>query len=330
MGQNRSRVRLSRRQLIAALPLLDRVRAQDSPPVSFSTDVKLVNLFATVRDRQGRVVKGLAAADFELYEDERRQTIRYFSAESNVPLRVGLIVDISGSMARRLADEREASHRFFHQVLRPEQDRAFLIRFDQQVEVMQPPTGLAGLLDKAAGELPRHAEWRRERLLARPVTNGGRCGYGSSAIRDAVFVTCREILRRERGRKALIVLSDGLDNGSCVPLRTAIEAAQRADAIVYTLLFLDPGPARVAKKEGIGGYPGRPLMEQVAARTGGRLFLPGLDTTLTKAFAAIEEDLRNQYGIAYTPDAPSAGFHQIRVETRQRYVVQTREGYYGE
>jgi VWFA-related protein len=295
--------------------------------VSFSADVKLVNVFATVRDARGSIVTDLKQEDFELYEDERRQTIRYFSPETNVPLRLGLVVDISGSMARKVAEERDACRRFFRQVLRPEQDRAFLVRFDQTIELMQGLTGVQAALDKAAGELAGPARWVGERLLARPsITNA--CRMSSSAIRDAVFVACEQILRKERGRKALVVLTDGLDNGSCVPLRAAVEAAQRADAIVYTMLFLDSGPARTAKREGLGWYPGRPLMEQLASRTGGRMFIPGIDSTVAKAFAAIEEELRSQYSIGYTSDAPSPGFHQLRVSARG-YTVQTREGYYG-
>jgi VWFA-related protein len=295
--------------------------------VSFSADVKLVNLFATVRDARGSVIKDLKQDDFEVYEDERRQTIRYFSPETNVPLRLGLVVDISGSMARRVADERDACRRFFRQVLRPEQDRAFLMRFDQTVELLQGLTGMQSSLDKAAGELGGAARWVGERLLARPSITAA-CRMSSSAIRDAVFVACEQILHKERGRKALVVLTDGLDNGSCVPLRAAVEAAQRADAIVYTMLFLESGPARTAKREGLGSYGGRALMEQLASRTGGRMFIPGIDSTVSKAFAAIEEELRSQYSIGYTSDAPSPGFHQVRVSAKG-YTVQTREGYYG-
>jgi VWFA-related protein len=308
-------VKLSRRQALAMLQ------------VSFSADVKLVNVYATVRDGRGSVIKDLKQEDFEVYEDERRQTIRYFSPETNVPLRLGLVVDISGSMARKVAAERDACRRFFRQVLRPEQDRAFLIRFDQNVEIVQGLTGMQAALDKAAGELAGHAQWQRERLLARPGETAA-CRSGTSALKDAVFAASAQILQKERGRKALIVLSDGLDLGSCVTLRNTVEAAQRADAIVYTMLFLESGPARTAKREGLGSYPGRALMEQLASRTGGRMFIPGIDSTVPKAFAAIEEELRSQYSIGYTSDAPSPGFHQLRVSAKG-YTVQAREGYYG-
>jgi len=289
--------------------------------VSFSADVKLVNLFATVRDERGSIVKDLKQGDFEVYEDERRQTIRYFSPETNVPLRLGLVVDISGSMARRVGDERDAARRFFRQVLRPEQDRAFLIRFDHGVDVLQRLTGLAKELDRAAGELGK-LPGAVQGELRRPA-EWVRCG-GSSSIRDAVFLSCDQILRKERGRKALILLSDGLDNGSCMALRSVVQMAHQTETIVYTLLFDDP-------QYGRGAPPlpsGRALMEQLANRTGGRMFRPGIDTTVAKAFAAIEEDLRNQYAIGYTSDAPSPGFHQLRVVAKG-FTVQTREGYYG-
>jgi VWFA-related protein len=322
-------MRLSRRELFATLPILGRLRAQDEAQAKFSADVQLVNVFATVRDGDNRVVKDLAKDDFELYEDGRRQTIRHFAPESNLPLRVGLLADISGSMLRRIADERAASRKFFHQVLRPEQDRAFLIRFDWQVEVMQDLTGSPDLLDKATGYLSRSLGGAPAKIR-RPAA-WGQCGLRSSSIiRDAVFLTCEEVLRKQRGRKALIVLSDGIDGGSCMPMRSVVESAQRADAIVYTLLFIDPRTARTARREGTDHHPGRPLMEQLAGQTGGRMFLPGIDGSVAKAYSAIEEDLRHQYGIGYTSDRPSAGFHEIRVATRQQYSVRTREGYYSD
>jgi VWFA-related protein len=325
------RVILSRRKLLASLPLLDRLAAQDRPV--FSADVKLVNVLATVRDGDNRIVKDLTRDDFELFEDERRQTIRFFAAESNLPLRVGLVVDTSGSLLRRLADERDASRTFFRQVIRPEQDRAFLIRFDREIELVQDLTGSHKELSRATDQLRGPALFRPLRRPGLPPAHRapptGACGTGLSAIRDAVALGCDEVLRKQRGRKALILLSDGLDGGSCTPLRGVVEAAHRAEAIVYTLLFVDAGFERMARRQGVGTHPGKALMAQLAERTGGRMFLPGIDGSVAKAFAAIEEDLRNQYSIGYTPDEPSPGFHQIRLATKRNYAVQARDGYYG-
>lgn len=322
MRQNAA-VGLSRREWIAGVSLLEGLSGQETPRAAFSAEVNLVNVFATVRDHQGGIVRDLSQHDFEIYEDERRQIIRHFSAESNVPLRIGLAADVSGSMLRRISDERDAARRFFRQTLRPEQDRAFFLRFDHTVELLQGLTGEQRLLDRAADEMRRRAQWESSRLLARPPGDG-RCRSSSSAICDAIFVCCERVLQRERGRKALILLSDGLDGGSCVPLRSAVEAAHRADTIVYTMLFLE----RSMPRDSRGSFPGRALMQQLAQRTGGRMFLPGIDGTAAKAFAAIEEDLRNQYSIAYVPDAPSPGFHQVRIAAKG-YTVQAREGYYG-
>lgn len=311
--------------MLASIPLLGRAMAQDPP--SFSADVKLVNLYATVRDSDNRIVRDLAKDDFELFEDERRQDIRFFSAESNLPMRVGLVVDTSGSMTRQIGAERDASRKFFHQVLRPEQDRAFVIRFDQHIDLIQDLTGSLKALDKSAGELNRPSRFART-PGPRPGT-AGRCGSASSPIRDAVFLGCEEVLRKQRGRKALILLSDGLDGGSCATLRSVVEAAQRAEVIVYTLLFVEPGFEQMVRRQGLAGHPGRGLMGMLAARTGGRMFLPGVDTTVAKAFGSIEEDLRNQYSLGYMPDVPAPGFHQIRLATKRNLTVQTREGYYG-
>jgi VWFA-related protein len=320
---------LSRRELLATLPVLGRLRAQEGTAAKFSADVQLVNVFATVRDGNNRVVKDLAKDDFELYEDGRRQTIRHFAPVSNLPLRVGQLADISGSMLRRIRDERAASRRFFRQVLRPQQDRAFLIRFDSQIDVVQGLTGSPDLLDKATGYVGRSLGGSPSKLR-RPAAWSDCNPRSSSIIRDAVLLTCEEILRKERGRKALILLSDGIDGGSCMPIRAAVESAQRAEAIVYTLLFMEPRAAQTARREGTDHHPGRALMEQLAGRTGGRMFLPGIDGSVAKAYSAIEEDLRHQYGIGYTPDRPSPGFHEIRLATRQQYSVRTRQGYYSE
>jgi VWFA-related protein len=317
-------VRLSRREWLAALPFAGRLAGQD-PVVSLTADVGLVNLYATVRDQQGRVVRGLAKDDFELFEDQRRQTIRHFSAESDVPLRIGLLADVSGTMRKRIGEERGAARRFFRQVLRPAKDLAFVIRFDQWIETLQGPTSDSQWLNRAADELIGSAEWQRARRLDRPAVANAPCLRGSSAVLDAVFVVCRKVLRNERGRKALILMSDGIDEGSCIALGDVVEAAQRADAIVYPILL----PERRPRPESLRSHPGVPLAQQLARWTGGRVFVPGVDGTAAKAFATIEEDLRHQYSIAYTSDRPSPGYHQLRLATRQGHAVQTREGYYG-
>lgn len=338
----------TRRTLLSAVPLLPALRilrAQEQKP-NFSADVKVVNLFATVRDKKDQIVKNLTKDDFLLEEDGRPQKIQYFSQESNLPLTVGLLVDTSGSTRRVLPDERDASDRFLHQVLRPAEDRAFVIHFDYEVELLQDLTGSREQLEKALGELDSRTPQLQQRRGGQG--RGGRRGGGAGTLLyDAVFLGSDEIMHKQSGRKALILLSDGEDRGSKKTLYGAIEAAQRSDTLVYTILFTDPeafyrptgfGGPGMGRRGGMG-YPrgggvdhpdGKKVMQQLARETGARFFEVGRHMPIDKIFAMIEEDLRNLYSIGYTPDANAvAGYRRIHLAARQKnLVVQTREGYY--
>ena len=361
-------MKVTRRTLLSAVPLLPALRllrGQDQKP-NFSADVKVVNLFATVRDKKDQIIKNLTKDDFALDEDGRPQTIRYFSQESNLPLTVGLLVDTSGSTRRVLPDERDASDRFLHQVLRPEKDLAFIIHFDFEVELLQDLTGSRDQLERALGQLDtRQPQLQRTGGGGYPGGGGGgypgggggrypggggggrRGGGGGTLLYDAVFLGSDEIMRKQSGRKALILLSDGEDNGSRKTLFGAIESAQRSDTLVYTILFTDSeggypggfGGPRMGRRGGMG-YPrmpqggnrpdGKKVMEQLARDTGGRFFEVKHNMPIDKIFAIIEEDLRNQYSIGYTPDASAAqGYRRIHLTTKQKnLIVQTRDGYY--
>jgi VWFA-related protein len=355
-------VKVTRRTLLSAVPLLPALRllrGQEQKP-NFSADVKVVNLFATVRDKNDRIVKNLTKDDFQLDEDGRPQPIRYFSQESNLPLTVGLLVDTSGSTRRVLPDERDASDRFLHQVLRPEKDLAFIIHFDFEVELLQDLTGSRETLERALGQLDTRTPQLQRTGGGGGYPGGGRQypgggggrrgGGGGTLLYDAVFLGSDEIMHKQSGRKALILLSDGEDNGSKKTLYGAIESAQRSDTLIYTILFTDPdagfgypggfGGPRMGRRGG-GGYPprgpqggGRPdgkkVMEQLARETGGRFFEVKRSMPIDKIFAIIEEDLRNQYSLGYTPDAAAVqGYRRIRLTTKQKnLIVQTREGYY--
>lgn len=361
---------VSRRQLIAGLTLASAgrlLRAQDKERPSFSADVKVVNLFATVRDKKDQIIKGLTKDDFVLDEDGRPQTIRYFSQESNLPLTVGLMVDTSGSTRRVLPDEREASETFLAQVLRPEKDRAFVIHFDFEVELLQDLTGSRQQLEKALGELETADTrgWQRGGGYPGGGYPGGGGGYpgggigfprgrrgggypgggggypgggpgrlgGGTKLYEAVYLGADEIMRKQTGRKALILLSDGEDQGSRITLSTAIETAQRADTLVYTILFVDPrmsGIRGFGRRSGFDRPDGKKVMQQLAHETGARPFEVSKKTPIEKVFASIEEDLRNQYSIGYTPEgAPAGAYRHIHLAAKQKgLIVMTREGYY--
>jgi VWFA-related protein len=357
---------LSRRSLLSAFalwPAARLLRGQQAD-TTFSADVKVVNLLATVRDKQGQIIRDLAKEDFLLDEDGHPQTISYFSRENNLPLTLGLLVDTSGSERRMIPDERRASIRFIEQVLRPDKDMAFVIHFDFEVELLEDLTNSREKLEKALDQLDSSQPQLQRQQQGGGYPGGGYPGGGQGGQRggrgrggggtdlyDAVYLAGDELMRKQKGRKALILLSDGVDTGSKETLGSAVEAAQRADTLVYSILFEDPngygnnlggfGGPRMGRRGGMGGgrggYPpmnrpdGKKILEQISRETGGRFFEVSRKWTIDKVYEAIEEDLRNQYNLGYTSDQQGTdrGYRRIHLTTRQKgAVVQTREGYY--
>ena len=288
-------------------------RTQDA---KFSSDVKVVSLLATVRDRAGAVVKNLTRDDFRLEEDGRRQTIRYFSQESNLPLIIGLLVDTSRSMQTVFEPERVASNRFLEQVLREDRDVAAVVHFDVEVGVLQGFTSSREKLAAAMGEL---------RIPQRPATK----------LYDAIRQESEDLMRKQLGQKAFILLSDGLDVRSQTSIGTAIEYAQRADTMIYTILFTHRmgGRGRVGRRVNVSvprQTKGRKVMQRLAAETGGGFFEVTDQNPIGKIYAQIEDELRNQYSIGYTPDrAGGEAYRKIKLTTGKKgLVVRTRDGYY--
>jgi VWFA-related protein len=341
--------KLSRRGLIGALglyPAARFLRAQQNPPAGYSTTVKVVNLFATVRNRQGQVVKDLTQDDFILDEEGTPQTIKYFSRETDLPLTLGLLVDTSGSERNVLPEERSASFRFLDKVMREDKDTAFVIHFDFEVELLQDLTGSKASLRRAIDRLEIG-----NTQLQRRSGGGGGGGYpgggrypgsgghrGGTDLYDAIFLGSDEIMKKQQGRKALIVLSDGVDTGSRLTLDSGIEAAQRSDTLVYSILFEDPNGNRgFGRGHRGGGGPrlgeedGHKVLQRLSRETGAHYFVVFKIKPIDKVFEAIEEELRSQYSIGYTPDAKltSKDYRHIHLATKQKsLVVQTREGYY--
>jgi VWFA-related protein len=297
---------ISRRALLFGGAL--RLCAQDA---KFSTDVNLVNLLATVHDRDGRVIKNLAKEDFVLHDEGKQQTIAYFARESDLPLTIGLLVDTSRSQIRVLEAERAASYRFLDQVLREGKDRALVARFDVDVEVVQDFTGSRAELREALDglEIP---------------------GRTATLLYEAVRKVSEEHMRRETGRKAYVILSDGMSFRDPVSIGTAIEFAQRADVILYAIMFAGPGRMMAVRRLGKRDR-GRQAMERLAGETGGAYYKVSPSRTIEQIYAEIEEDLRNQYSIGYTPREPgrTGEYRKIKLTARNKKLnVRTRDGYY--
>jgi VWFA-related protein len=335
------------------------LRGQQKPDVT--VQVKVVNVPATVRDKHGAIVNNLTKDDFIVEEDGRPQAIHYFSQESDLPLTLGLLVDTSRSQLRVLDQERSASSSFLDQMLRPEKDKAFLIHFDHEVELLQDLTSSREKLRSALDALqePHFSQTSSGNApdQSQGVPPGGRHGGydhqgGGTQLYDAVYLASDELMKKQTGRKAIVILSDGVDRGSKESLQGAIAAAQRSDTIVYSILFKDENEHPFGGGYGgygghhggmggpggrHGGYPqesrpdGKKILEQLSRETGGRLFEVSGKQPVSKIYAQIEEELRNQYSLGYTPDRtdPGAGYHKIAVKTKQKeLVVQAREGYY--
>ncbi len=287
------------------------LRAQDP---TFSAVVKVVNLLATVRDRDGRFVKDLTKEDFVVQEEGRPQTIRYFAQESNLPLVIGVLVDTSCSQIRVLELERTASYKFLDQVLRGD-DMAFVLHFDFKVSLLQGFTS------------------SREKLAA-AFSNLSRPKHCNTLLYDAIHDASEQLMKNRGGRKAFVVLSDGGDVRSKYSIGTAIEFAQRADTIIYSVLFANRqiiGHPAVMAMQSIYLAHGRKTMHRLAQETGGGYFAVSKENSIEKIYAEIEEELRSQYSIGYTPDRIEVGktFRKIALTTKNKdLVVQTRAGYY--
>ena len=335
--------------------------APEQPPIK--VDVKVVNVLATVRDKKGAIVSNLGKDDFAVEEDGKPQVITYFAHDADLTLTLGLLVDTSGSQRMVIGQEREASRTFLREML-GEKDRAFLIHFDREVELLQDLTSSRDELSKALDMLevsrPQFANGGGGNSGGSPgggrYPGGGYPGGGGqrfngagTLLYDGVFLAADEVIKKEQGRKALIVLSDGVDHGSKETLESAIMAAQRADAIVYAIYFSGEegypnsfgpfGGPGFGRRGGYGGgrrYPqeepvdGKKILERISKETGGRLFEASKKRSVGDIYDTIAEELRNQYSIGYSPAADLAlGHHKINLSTKQKdLTVQAREGYY--
>ncbi len=324
---------------------------QETP--TFSSDVKVVNVLATVRDKHGAIVNNLTKDDFKLEDDGRPQTIRYFAKETDLPLTLGLLVDTSMSQRRVLEQERIASYAFLEHLMREDKDKAFVIHFDWDIELLQDLTSSRKKLNIALEKLD-NPEFQQS------GAGGGSGGHrrgGGTTLYDAVFLASDELMQKQQGRKALIILSDGVDTGSKVTLTRAVESAQRANTLVYSILFSDKSAYGGGFGGGMGGmgggmgrhggggmgrggpmgYPqqslpdGKKVLEEISKETGGRFFEVSKKQSIDQIYASIEEELRNQYNLGFSPDKADAepGYHKIHLTTTQKdLVVQTRDGYY--
>jgi VWFA-related protein len=302
-------------QLAGGLCAAKYLRAQDQPV--FSTDVKVVNILATVRNKNGALVDNLSQDDFLLLEDGRPQAIRYFARESNLPLTLGLMVDTSGSQRRVLDAERGACLGFLDKVVREKKDQVFIMQFDTVVQVQQALTSSVGKLDDALAYVDS------ETMKQVRMRDGG-----GTLLYDAVIQASEEIMQKQTGRKALIVLSDGVDFGSGGTVQEGVDAAQRADTLIYSILYSDSGAYGP-----FGGPDGKHVLQQLSKDTGGSFFEVTKKQPVDKIFEILEEELRTQYSIGYSSDKPVtvSEFRTIELTAKQKnLIVQARHQYWAQ
>ena len=309
--------------------------AQQTPPVvpaapqqppTFVREVNLVDVLATVLDRRNKLVPDLEKSDFKVTDDNAVQEVRYFSRQSDLPLRIGMLLDTSNSIRDRIKFEQEAAVDFLYSVLRHGKDQAFAMTFDDEPQVIQAFTADGGLL--------------------RDEINKTRAG-GGTAVYDAVYEACAKQLSnppRPPGdqpdivRRVMVLISDGDDNLSNHTRAEAIEMAQRTNVVIYTIStstqwiqLSQTDPNKLADRK-IHLTEGDEILKDLAEETGGRAFFPYHVDDLSQSFQDIGDELRNQYTITYSPTnfVANGRYHRIKIEipNHNGYQVRARRGYF--
>jgi VWFA-related protein len=304
----------------------------ETPVATFKVNVNLVDLFFTVKDKNGNLVPHLNRDNCTVMEDKVPQTLKTFVAETNEPLTLGILLDTSGSQQRLLPMEQDAGSQFIHQVLRSK-DEAFLVSFDVNVDILQDYTNSPGLLTRALN---------KAQINTAGGNGGGIPGLGGGPVPihgdpkgtllyDAIYLAANEKMNQETGRKAMIILTDGEDEGSRMKIGDAIAAANRHNVIIYVILLAD----RALYWSQGEGYYGYGYAKRISDETGGRLIDVGNNgNKLQAAFQQIEDELRTQYVASYTSSNTKADgtFRKVAVECHgdasQDLKVQVRKGYF--
>lgn len=301
--------------------------AQEPTPVpqeplqTLKISTRIVGVSAVVLDNRGEPIKGLTKDDFMLKQDGAEQEIRYFSQDSDLPLTLALMVDTSTSQKMFIEDETEASEKFFRVMLTRPTDRAALVQFDYNVLQLQAMTNQPQTLKNSLG------------FLSMPHTGPGGPprGGGGTLLYDAVVATAQIELGGERGRRAMVILTDGEDHGSRYSLEQAVAAAQRADVVVYSVYYsADTFNSGMPRHPLFNRLSGRDVLNDISNATGGHVFTVSSKTPLDLIYTQIADDMRLQYQIGYNPpDATPGSYHKLELKPRAKHLtVQARVGFY--
>ncbi|HKQ79173.1 MAG TPA: VWA domain-containing protein [Blastocatellia bacterium] len=297
-----------------------RPQSQEVPGQTIRLGAALVNVLFSVTDKQNRYVNDLTAGDVKVLEDGKPQDIFTFKRESDLPLTMAILVDVSNSVVPVLPQLTDASARFINSVMRPNKDMAALIEFEGEATIVRDLTTNAALLRRGLAEIARNAPPQWKRRMPPPIIPGER--KGGTSIFDSVIAACADLLAKQVGRKTIILFTDGYDTTSLTERTEAIEEALRAEVVVYAIGIGDSSEDGVDRKE----------LEKLCEPTGGRAFVPKNVEGLDQAFEQLERELRQQYLVAYEPAnmTTDGKFRKIevRIATRKDIRVRHRRGYY--
>ncbi len=293
---------------------------------TLSVSAQVVTVPVTVRDNKGKLLQDLTKDDFTLTEDGRPQRIRYLTVDRDRPLTLGLMVDTSGSQKELIKKERTASNAFFDTLLTRPGDTAFLVRFDDAIAMLQKPTASkaelrAGLehLEDSHPPRPEPPPVDAADYLSRPPSG--------TLFYDALFLTCSRGMADVEGRNALVILTDGVDRGSSETLASTIDAAQRSNTVIYSILYSQEQVTTQVEGKKMSG---KAVLEKLSSETGGHMFVVSIRDPLEKIFTEIAEEMRLQYVLSYSPAKSEAGpgFRKIELKGRDKsWKIQTRSGY---
>ncbi len=274
---------------------------------------RVVAISAVVKSKDGEPKTGLTKDDFVLKQDGKEVPIHYFSQGSDLPLTIALMVDTSGSQRTFIGDESLASDVFFATMLGRKEDRAMLVEFGNSVRVLQGMTNSASALHLALSGLSPHA-----------------AVVGGTLLNDAIYVVAKDVLAKETGRKAMVILTDGGDNGSRRSLEEAVEQAQRGDVQIYSILYSAwAGFSDSGRRSGVD--PGQEALQKFSESTGGRVFTVSRTVGLREIFAEIAQELRLQYELGYKPpdDTKPNSYHKLELKAKdKKLTVQARKGFF--
>jgi len=299
--------------------------AQDVADMPIKVDVDVVSVLASVRDKHGAFIKNLTKDDLQIYEDGKLQTIKYFSRETDLPLTIGMLVDVSASQQNLIEIEKSAASQFFTQVLK-KKDQAFIISFGAESELLQDLTNSARLLQRGLDGLKLNSGFSG----IHPSTIPGADRPHGTVLFDAVYLAASDRLVHEVGRKVMVLVTDGGDQGSKLTWQKATEAAQKTDSVIYSVYYVDPG-FYYRGGFSMGGAGDKGVLKKMSDETGGHVYEVDRKHTLSNVFDELQQEMRSQYAIGYSPSNTNkdGGYRKVEIKLKDKDLkVQARKGYY--